>query len=100
MNVLVIMGMSYDVLPGKEGAFEAAFRGVAEALAGTAGHVATRLYRDVDRPGTYLIYSEWADREAFSGFVRSAAFADVTRWGREEILAGPPRHRVLTDDNA
>lgn len=92
---MVVVGMSYDVLPGKEGAFEAGFRAISGALSGTAGHVGTRLFRDVERPNSYLIHSEWSDREAFSRFIHSPAFTEATRWGREEILAGPPRHRVL-----
>lgn len=88
--------MSYDVLPGKEDAFEAAFRGIESILSGVPGHVLSRLFRDVNRPSAYLIYSEWSDRQAFAGFIRSDAFAQTTRWGREQILAGPPRHRILT----
>lgn len=90
--------MHYDVLPGKEERFESAFREVLAGLESAAGHTRTRLYRDVQRPGSYLIYSEWKDREAFMGFVRSPAFAAVTTWGREEILAGPPRHHILTQE--
>jgi len=93
---MVSVGMHYDVLEGKEAEFEAAFRDVVSGLQGAAGHTRTRLYRDVERPRSYLIYSEWTDREAFMGFVHSRAFADVTRWGREAILAGPPRHHILT----
>jgi heme-degrading monooxygenase HmoA len=90
--------MDYDVRPGREAAFEGGYRGVAEALAGAPGHVRTRLYREVERPTSYLIYSEWSDREAFTRFLRSEAFARVTAWGRDEVLAGPPRHRILTPE--
>ena len=33
-------------------------------------------------------------KEAFTGFIRSAEFAEVTRWGAQEILAGRPSHRI------
>ena len=90
--------MSYDVLQGREGDFEAAFHGLAKVLAGAPGHIASRLYRDVERPRSYLIYSEWSDRQAFARFVRSEAFREATRWGREQILAGPPTHRILSSE--
>jgi heme-degrading monooxygenase HmoA len=93
---MVTVGMHYDVLPGREERFEGAVRDIVAQLQSAAGHTWTRLYRDVERPGSYLIYSEWADREAFMEFIRSPAFAGVTRWGREEIIAGPPRHHILT----
>lgn len=94
---MVTVGMHYDVLPGKEAAFEDAQRGVVAQLRNAVGHTRTRLYRDVDRPGSYLIYSEWANREAFMAFTHSTAFAEVTRRGREEILSGPPQHHILTE---
>lgn len=95
---MVTVGMHYDVLPGKEAAFEGAVRGVVGHLQGAGGHTRTRVYRDLDRPNSYLIYSEWADREAFLAFAHSTAFAEVTRLGREEILAGPPQHHFLTGE--
>jgi heme-degrading monooxygenase HmoA len=95
---VVVLGVAYDVLPGREAVFEAAFRRVAATLAADGGHLRTRLYRDVERPCSYLIYSEWADRGALQRFLRSEAFAAVTRWGQAEILAGPPRHYVLDAD--
>jgi heme-degrading monooxygenase HmoA len=93
----VTVGLDYDVRPGCESAFEAAYRDLAAALRGVPGHVRSRLYRDVERPASYLIHSEWEDRESFTSFVHSEAFARLTDWGRAEILAAPPRHRVYTD---
>jgi len=95
---MVTVGMHYDVLPGKEAAFEGAVRGVLANLEGAGGHSRTRLYRDLDRPTAYLIYSEWADRGAFLAFTHSPAFADVTRLGKDELLAGPPRHHFLSGE--
>lgn len=95
---MITVGMDYEVLPGQERPFEEAFRAVAEALDGAPGHAGSRLYRDVERPGCYLIYSEWSDREAFLRFVRSAEFRAVTAWSRTAVLAGPPRHRILTPE--
>lgn len=91
---MITVGMNYEVRPGKESTFEEGFRKVLGVMAGTEGHVRSRLYRDIDAPGSYLIHSEWKDKESFSAFIRSQAFADVTRWGSMEILAGRPSHKV------
>ena len=88
------VGLGYDVRPGRAGDFEQLWAEVAGVLQGTDGHVASRLFRDVHRPDSYLILSEWSDREAFTAFTRSEAFRRVTERGAGELLAGPPRHRV------
>jgi len=43
---------------------------------------------------SYLITSEWASEQAFAAFIQSQAFRDVTNWGKEQILAGRPQHKV------
>jgi len=91
---MVTIGMNYEVLPGKEEAFEEKFHAVLASFAAGSGHVHTRLFRDVVQPRSYLIHSEWETRDAFTAFVRSDAFREVTNWGKEEILADRPRHRI------
>jgi heme-degrading monooxygenase HmoA len=92
---MVTIGMNYEVLPGREALFEEKFRAVIDAFSRDAGHRRSRLYRDVEAPGSYLIHSEWDTKEAFTAFLRSDAFRDVTAWGKEQILAGRPQHRVF-----
>jgi len=92
---MVTIGMNYEVLPGREADFEEKFRAVLELFARDSGHRRSRLYRDVDAPGSYLIHSEWETREAFTTFLRSDEFREVTAWGKEQILAGRPQHRVF-----
>jgi len=89
---MVTIGMNYKVIPGKEGVFETAFRKVIKAMAGIAGHTATRMCRDIDDPQSYVILSDWSDRAAFEGFIGSDAFRAVANWGKEQILAGRPSH--------
>ena len=91
---MVTIGMNYEVLPGKESAFEDKFRVVIAAFDRDSGHRGSRLFRDVDAPGSYLIHSDWESREAFLAFIRSDEFRRVTSWGKEEILADRPRHRI------
>lgn len=91
---MITVGMNYEVRQGRERAFEEGFRKVLRVMSGMPGHVASRLFRDVDRPASYLIHSEWESREAFTAFVKSREFAEVTRWGAEKILVDRPRHTI------
>jgi len=93
---MVTVGMNYLVLPGKEEIFERAFKKVLDVMHQMPGHTQSQLYKEVEKPNSYLIISEWNDKNAFDGFVRSEAFAKVTNWGKEQILAGRPKHQVYT----
>lgn len=92
---LVTFGLNYDVKPGHNEEFERVTRESLELMKTVEGHRETRLYRDVNNPNSYLIYSDWENKEAFSAFIRSDAFKQVQKLGRE-ILAAPPRHNVYT----
>ena len=95
---MVTVGMNYQVLPGKEEVFERAFKQVLDVMSKSNGHTESRLYKDVAQNNSYLIISEWSDKTAFDQFVRSEAFAKVTNWGKEQILAGRPKHQVYTSN--
>jgi len=95
---MVTIGMNYQVLPGKEEVFERAFARVLDAMRSIAGHTASYLYKEVNQNGSYLILSEWSDKAAFDGFVRSEAFAKVTNWGKEQVLASRPKHQVYSGE--
>ena len=91
---MITVGMNYRVIPGKQQDFEAAFAGVAAALNMADGHESSTLWKDVADGASYLITSEWSDEEAFKSFISSQAFRDVTNWGKEQILAGRPQHKI------
>lgn len=91
---MVTVGMNYVVLPGKQGEFEEKFAAVLEALRGAEGHTSSSLWRDTANDASYLITSEWSDEAAFKAFIASDAFRAVTNWGKAEILAGRPSHKV------
>jgi len=91
---MVTIGMNYAVLPGKEEVFERAFDSVLKVMSDMSGHTRSRLYKATDDPRSYLILSDWNDKGAFDAFVRSEAFARVTSWGKEQVLAGRPSHQV------
>ena len=95
---MVTIGMNYSVLPGKEKVFEDACARVVETMKGIDGHDESHLYRRIDGSDrVYLIVSRWASEAAFAAFVASDAFKKVTSWGRENILAGPPRHTTYQE---
>ncbi len=91
---MLTIGLYYDVLPDKAKEFEAKFFQVLDLMKGMAGHKESFLYRRVDDPNSYAIIGEWDTQDAFMAFVRSDAFKAVTTWGREQILRGPPRHKI------
>ena len=95
---MITIGMHYDVVAGKEEEFERGFLNVIEHLRGVAGHVESHLYEDVQTVGSYVILSEWETKDAFTAFMKSDAFKQVTAWGRAEILRGGPRPTVYTND--
>lgn len=96
MSATVTFGLSYTVRPGQEETFISTFERVVTALEREPGHHRTLLYRQVDRPESFMLYSEWASREDFERFIASEAFHAVKEWGRSEILAERPHHRVFT----
>lgn len=91
---MVTIGMNYLVLPGKEATFENAFNGVLNAMQGMPGHVQSHLFKEVANPQNYMILSDWNDKAAFDAFITSDAFRKVANWGKEQILAGRPKHEV------
>ena len=91
---MVTVGMYYDVNPGEGEAFRAKFVAVVVALREAAGHRSSFLYQRVDDPDSYAILSEWNDPQAFQDFIHSAAFREVTAWGRAGVLRSAPRHKI------
>jgi len=89
---MITVGMNYQVLPGKGQQFEDVFKAVIDLMKTMPGHTNTALYKDVFDASRYLIVSDWSDRAAFDGFIRSDKFRSVANWGKEQILAGRPTH--------
>ena len=91
---MITIGMNYEILEGKDQAFEKKFALVLKAMDGSDGHVRTQLYKDVFKERSYLVVSEWSSKSAFDGFVGSDTFKQVTDWGNANILATRPDHKV------
>jgi len=95
---MVTIGMNYKVLEGKNEAFESAFNKVVAAMSGMDGHGASHMYCDINDPQEYLIVSQWSNKDAFDAFIASDSFKNVANWGKEQILAGRPKHQVYGSD--
>jgi heme-degrading monooxygenase HmoA len=91
---MITVGMNYHTLPGKQRDFEEKFAAVIDALRAAPGHTNSTLWKDTSDDASYLITSEWSDEQAFTEFIRSQAFKDVTTWGKEQILSGRPQHKI------
>jgi heme-degrading monooxygenase HmoA len=91
---MITVGMNYQVIEGKQQDFEEKFAAVIGALRAAEGHSESTLWKDVANGASYLITSEWSDEEAFKTFIHSDAFREVTNWGKEQILAGRPQHKI------
>ncbi|MEE9211987.1 MAG: antibiotic biosynthesis monooxygenase family protein [Phycisphaeraceae bacterium] len=89
---MITVGMNYEVLSGKEQAFEQVFEAVLAVMQQMPGHTRSSLYRDVFDRQRYLIISDWNDRAAFDAFIASERFRSVADWGKQQILAGRPTH--------
>jgi heme-degrading monooxygenase HmoA len=91
---MITVGMNYHVIAGKQVDFEEKFTTVINALRAAEGHSTSTLWKDVSDDASYLITSEWMDKQAFLEFIHSQTFKDVTSWGKEQILSGRPQHKI------
>ncbi len=91
---MVTVGMNYEVIEGKQHQFEAMFAKVLTVMNEMEGHTDSHLYVDVANAGSYLIVSQWDSEKAYDNFIASDRFKSVVTWGKEQILAGRPKHEV------
>ena len=91
---MTTIGMHYDVIDGKEKIFVDAFVKTINLMKTLPGHVETRMFEDVQRKGSYVILSQWQNKEEFETFIHSEAFKQTVTWGKEQILKGRPQHKV------
>lgn len=96
---MVTIGMNYTVIDGKQDAFVNMCMKVIELMTQIEGHRESHLFADVSDPCRFLIVSEWDDEKAFRAFVASDRFARVVDWGKTNILAERPRHRVYQESD-
>ena len=92
---MITVGMNYNVIEGKQQDFKDKFAAVIGALNAADGHTSSTLWNDVANDRSFMITSEWDDEKAFGAFIQSDAFRTVTDWGKEQILAGRPSHKIF-----
>ena len=92
---MVTFGLNYDVKEGHVKEFEDYSLKVIAAMDGMKGHVETRLYKDVAKPNSLMIYSNWESPEDFRTFMQCDAFKTAQRENKD-ILEGPPKHSIYT----
>ncbi len=73
-----------DVRPGSEEAFEAAYRGVRDEVAGTEGCRSMRMTRGVETPSRFVLLVEWDSVEA-----HVENFRETERFPRWRAAIGP-----------
>ncbi len=92
---MITVGMNYEVIEGKQEAFESMFRKVLQVMGKMEGHGESHLFVNVDRRASYVVLSQWTSDEAFNAFIKSDQFKQVTTWGKEKVLSGRPTHEVF-----
>lgn len=90
------IGMNYDVKPERVDEFVEYSLKVLEAMKGFDGHLETRLYSDVTRPNSLMIYSNWESVDQFNVFMRSDAFKQAIG-ETSGMLEGMPSHKVYEE---
>lgn len=90
---MVTFGLNYDVKTAHVGEFETYALKVIASMQGMPGHTETRLYKDVAKPNSLMIYSAWETPEAFRAFMQSDAFKSA-QLATRDILEGPPKHSM------
>jgi heme-degrading monooxygenase HmoA len=90
---LLTVGLYYDVAPGREKEFEDYFEAVKKEIEKFDGFKSAILYRRVDRQNSYLIYSEWKDKESFERFLKSQEFSGAKSAG-SNMLISRPYHKI------
>jgi chlorite dismutase len=94
---MTTIGMHYDVIEGKENTFVKAFLNTMNVMKSLPGHLETRMFEDVEKKGSFVILSQWQNKDDFESFIHSDAFKQTVTWGKENILKGRPEHKVYTN---
>lgn len=90
---MITFGLNYDVKEAHVAEFVRISREALAMIHTLEGHVQTVLYANVDKPNSFLIYSEWDNDDHFKAFMKSDAFKAVqTMTG--DMLEQRPKHKM------
>lgn len=90
---MITFGLNYTVKQDRINDFLEITQKVLGLMDSLEGHVTTKLYNDVNKPNSYLIYSEWETPENFKAFVSSETFKNVQNMS-SDMLEERPSHKV------
>ena len=93
---MVLEVAEFDIRPGSEAAFEAAYRGVVSVLRESAGLRSLRMTRGIETPTRFVLMVEWESLEAHQGFRDSDRFG-VWRAAIGPHFAQPPHVEHVSD---
>jgi heme-degrading monooxygenase HmoA len=94
---MINVGIHYKIKKGYEKNFENTFSNILNFLKENyRGFIDAKLYRRVDEPNEYMIYSEWDSLESFKNFIESDAYKKTIEYGRS-IVEGRPKHRIYKE---
>ncbi|PYB68833.1 antibiotic biosynthesis monooxygenase [Thermoplasma sp. Kam2015] len=97
---MINVGLYYKVKKGHEEEFERTFNSVLAMLKSTdMGIKDVRLYRDVNDPQQYMIFTEWESLDKFREFVTSRPFKETTEFGKT-ILEEMPKNRIFMNETS
>jgi heme-degrading monooxygenase HmoA len=85
------------VKAGQEGAFEQAWRRIADEVRLAPGNLRQALLRDPEDPASFVVTSDWESRAAFTSFERSPEQDELTAPMRDMRESGRMTvHELLT----
>ncbi len=87
---MVVEHAQLSIIAGREAEFEAAFVIGEQALARSPGYRWSRLLRQVEDPGTYLLLVGWSSLEAHTVQFRGSELFGQWRAVVGEYFAAPP----------
>ncbi|WP_297215196.1 antibiotic biosynthesis monooxygenase [Thermoplasma sp.] len=97
---MINVGLYYKVKKGHEEEFERTFNSVLAMLKSTdMGIKDVRLYKDVNDPQQYMIFTEWESLDKFREFVASRPFKETTEFGKT-ILEEMPKNRIFMNETS
>ncbi|KJE48830.1 MULTISPECIES: antibiotic biosynthesis monooxygenase [Acidiplasma] len=92
---MINVGLYYKVKQGHEKDFENAFGNVVKLLKSSdVGFLDGKLYKEVDCPREYMIYTEWKDIDSFKNFLKMKEYNQTVDYGKT-ILESMPRHKIF-----
>ena len=87
---MINVGLYYKVKEGHEKDFEQTFNNVVQLLKSSeTGFIGGKLYREVECPREYMIYTEWKDMDSFKKFLQMKEYGQTVDYGKSIMESTP-----------